>query len=301
MSAKILSSSWTPVDLTRNIRKQNKVPRQVQIHDQKYAIYWQGGKSRISSDVCKHRGASLSAGGQILDSGCLKCKYHGHATKPLEDGAIERDGILWMRTGFGDLPEDESEPPTSWEFDVGQDLRIFDYTRSFKGCNPILTVENTLDFSHLDTVHLFHLIEGRPDVSFERRGYNGKAIYKYKSKVFRLAIENEYLGPWSSCLRFMFDDEHAFTLHFAVRPESKDSCTLFVRVSRSVHKFAGPLGDLAYMLINELPLWEDRYIVKNADPDTWSTNRLSGDDHFLKGYRQYMIQNHEDLLAFYVR
>lgn len=301
-------SSWTPVDLARTLRKNHTtIPKQITVHDKKYAVYWHDNRPKFANDVCSHRGASLSAGGQvILENGCLKCKYHGHPTKPLVEEICERDGIVWMNTSpfdsksRGVLPPDETEPPTSWEFSEER-MRVFEYTRAFEGCSPILTVENTLDFSHLDTVHLFHLIEGRPQVTIVDSGYHGKALYKYKSKVFQLVIENEYLGPWSSCLRFVFDEEHAFTLHFAVRPESKKDCTVFVRVSRPPELLSGPLNDVVYMLINELPLWEDRYIVRHADPLSWDSNNLTSDDAFLKKYRGYMSEHHMDLIEYYLR
>lgn len=303
MHRTVRASSWVPIDLTKNVRRYTAKPVKIPVHGKNVAVYWHDDGPRIVNDVCAHRGASLSAGGQITEKGCVKCKYHGHDTSSLSSEiVVERDGIVWLRSGEpGWLPPHETNPPTSWEFETDRDLRVFEYSRCFKGCNPVLTVENTLDFSHLDSVHSFHLIEGRPDVSITRRGYHGQAIYKYKSKVFKLAIENEYLGPWSSCLRFMFDDMHSFTLHFAVRPESRTSSTLFVRVSRSVHKLPGAFADLAYMLINELPLWEDKYIVENVDPSSWSENKLTRDDDFLKGYRQYMVENHHDLLSYYVR
>jgi hypothetical protein len=203
-----------------------------------------------------------------------------------------------MPEGPGAL--DHADPPDSWEFHPEAEQRILEYSRAFTGCNPILVVENTLDWSHLDTVHAFHLIEGKPEVTIHKGGYNGRASYKYKSKVFDLVIENEWIGPWSTCLRFIFNGEQSFTIHFVVRPESRESSTLLVRVSRQDHKWLGWLGDKIYLAINELPLIEDRYIVQNTDPATWSTNKLSKDDAFLIEYRNYMKEHHPDIVSQFV-
>lgn len=295
----IRAAAWTPLDFTKNVRKHAKTPEQIRLHGKKYSVFWdsQSQKPAIVHDVCSHRGASLSAGGEVQGN-CVKCKYHGKPTKALKRELRDVNGIVWLREGAGEL--DHADPPDSWEFHPEAEQRIFEYSRSFKGCNPILVVENTLDWSHLDTVHAFHLIDGTPQVTIHKSGYNGLASYKYTSKVFDLVIENEWIGPWSTCLRFIFDGKQSFTIHFAVRPEAVDTSTLFVRVSRQDHKWLGWLGDKLYLAINELPLIEDRYIVQNTDPVTWSSNKLSKDDAFLNEYRMYMTTHHPDILAHFV-
>lgn len=298
----IKASAWTPVDFTKNIRKLVKTPKQVTLNQNKYSIFWDATRNvpAIVNDTCSHRGASLSAGG-LVDGDCVKCKYHGKPTRALHRDLRDHNGIVWMKDGPGELEYPELDPPTSWEFDPSFEQRIFEYRRSFDGCNPILLVENTLDFSHLDTVHAFHLVEGRPQVTIHRGGYNGHATYKYESKVFDLAIENEYIGPWCTCLRFIFDGVQSFTIHFAVRPEGVDKAELLVRVSRQDHKSLGVLGDKLYLGINELPLIEDRYIVRHTDPSQWSKNKLTKDDVFLEEYRAFMKESHPDILKTYVQ
>lgn len=296
----IRAAAWTPLDFTKNVRKHVKTPEKILVNGGKYSLFWDSKHNApaIAHDTCSHRGASLAAGGTV-DGDCVKCKYHGKPTKALKRDLRDANGIVWMRDGPGDV--DHADPPDSWEFHEEAEQRVFEYTRSFKGCNPILLVENTLDWSHLDTVHAFHLIEGKPEVTIHAEGYNGRATYKYDSKVFDLAIENEWIGPWSTCLRFIFDGKQSFTIHFAVRPEAVDTATLLVRVSREDHKWLGWIGDKMYLAINELPLIEDRYIVQNTDCTTWSTNKLSNDDMFLKAYRKYMKAAHPDILAQYVQ
>lgn len=287
--------AWTPLEFTRVARTLTRTPKCINVNGKKLALFWDAKKDVpvIADDTCAHRGASLSAGG-LVEAGCVACKYHGRRTRGVP--AMHRDGIVWLR-GAGTAPE---LPPTSWEF-AAEQQRVFEYSRTCVGCNPVLLVENTLDFSHLDTVHAFHLIEGRPEVTVERGGCNGKASYKYQSKSFDLTIENEYRGPWDTCLRFVFDGRQSFTLHFSVRPEAVDRATLFVRVSRQDNVWLGALGDALYTWINELPLVEDMYIVRNTDPTQWSKNALTADDAFLKRYREYMTGAHADILDAYVQ
>lgn len=296
----IRAGTWTPLEFTKNVRSFTKTPQRIGVNGKKYSVFWDSTRDApaLVHDTCRHRGASLSAGG-VVDGNCVKCKYHGRPTKALSVDLRDANGIVWLADGDG--PLDCVAPPDSWEFHEAVGQRIFEYTRSFDGCNPVLLVENTLDFSHLETVHAFHLVEGRPDVTVHAGGYNGRATYKYASKVFDLTIENEYIGPWCTCLRFIFDGQQAFTIHFAVRPEGERSATLFVRVTREDHKWLGWAGDRLYQGINELPLFEDRYIVRHADPAQWSANRLTTDDAFIKKYRAFMQQCHPDILKLYVK
>ena len=296
----IRAAAWTPLDFTKNVRKILKTPDKVHVNGGKYSLFWDAHRNTpaLVDDTCSHRGASLSAGG-VIEGNCVKCKYHGKPTKALARTLCDSNGIVWMQDGPGEL--DHPTPPDSWEFDPTVGQRIFEYSRSFAGCNPVLLVENTLDWSHLDTVHSFHLIDGRPEVTIHSGGYHGKATYTYESKVFDLVIENEWMGPWSTCLRFIFDGKQSFTIHFSVRPEAVDSATLLVRVSREDHKWLGWIGDKMYLAINELPLIEDRFIVKNTDPTKWNTNKLTKDDAFLKEYRTFMKETHPDILDRFVR
>jgi len=301
----IKAAAWTPLEFTKTIRTQHaKTPKKIHVNGKNLAVFWDSSSNTpaIVNDTCTHRGASLSAGGQV-DGKCVTCKYHGRPTRALPSKLVmDFNNIVWFKDGPGELGEDERLPPDSWEFHPEAGQRIFEYSRTFAGCNPILLVENTLDFAHLETVHAFSLVEGRPIVTVDQTGYNGHAKYTYDSKVFdELSIVNEYIGPWSTCLRFLFDGRQSFTIHFSVRPEGVDQATLFVRVTRQDQKWLGWLGDKVYLAANELPLLEDLYIVKNTDPMQWSANKLTADDFFLKEYRAYMTREHPDILERYVK
>ena len=249
-------------------------------------------------DRCHHRAASLANGGTVVDGECVKCAYHGHKTRSLHSrNFADHDGLLW----FNDNLDGQNDLPHAWEFDDPKQ-RVFTYQRSFDMCNPILLVENTIDWSHLEHVHLFHVIEGAPDVKVHRTGSNGMASYTYRTRLDDLVvtIENEYWGPWDTCLRFKFNEKQSFTLFFSIRPDTTGSATMFVRVSRQDFVWTGPIGDAVLMLANELPLWEDRAVVEKVDATAWRENKLTRDDAFLKAYRANLIENHKHLVSMYL-
>jgi len=127
------------------------------------------GKVACLSDICIHRGASLS-GGKVVD-GCVQCPYHGWRFG--SDGVVtkipaqknrkipkrarvdsyptqERYGWIWVF--LGDLPEAERPPipefpeydDPEWRVVKGEWSWDADYAR---------VVENGLDFAHAPFVH----------------------------------------------------------------------------------------------------------------------------------------------------
>jgi len=293
----VRASHWVPVELSKTIqRKHAKTPKRIQLHGLKHAVFWDADARAPMSvdDACVHRAASLATGS--VSGGCVTCVYHGMKARGTELG--DEHGILWKFHDTGKVPaEYELTPPKPDEFFM-DNQRVFEYARDFSGCNPVLTVENTLDWSHLASVHAFHVIDGEPKVAVERGGFHGKAVYTYTSSHIDLVIENEYIGPWSSLLRFIIDGTQRFTLVFSVVPHDRTNCTLIVRVYRPADAL-GMLGDAMCTIINELPLWEDKCVVQHVDASKWSSNALTPKDAFLKEYRNYVGAMHPDILAMY--
>lgn len=146
-------------------------PKHVQILGQKLVVFRAAdGSIACLSDICIHRGASLSAG-RVVD-GCVECPYHGwrfdrhgaavkipaqaegrkipqHAR--VDSYPVEiRYGWVWVF--MGDLPEGERPPlpefpeydDPSWKKIRGEFIWKADYAR---------VIENGLDFSHAPFVH----------------------------------------------------------------------------------------------------------------------------------------------------
>jgi phenylpropionate dioxygenase-like ring-hydroxylating dioxygenase large terminal subunit len=145
-------------------------------------VLFRDGEGRIAclSDVCCHRGGSLSRGQRI--NGCVQCPYHGWTyaadgrvvrIPPLGDDAKipvrarvdsypvqERYGLVW--TFLGDMPEGERPelPDLLAEYGDADNWRMTRMQRDWD-VNWARLKENLADASHLFLVHSFgkHLPE----------------------------------------------------------------------------------------------------------------------------------------------
>jgi len=127
------------------------------------------GKACLLSDVCVHRGGSLSAGKKV--GGSVQCPYHGwrfgadgrcthipaqpNLKIPIKARidaypTIERYGWIWAF--LGDLPEDERPPLPILDWLSDDAVRTvsghFDWESSWDR-----VIENGLDFAHAPFVH----------------------------------------------------------------------------------------------------------------------------------------------------
>lgn len=300
---------WTPVAPADTVKKHHgpgKRPMLVRLHGSTpLSVFWDAEKdsANVVHDTCSHRGASLSVG--TVSGGCVECLYHGKKTRGRSRDVRVSNNIVWYndRTFDADAFPGEDEP-TSWEFD--DDQRMFTYVRQFPGCNSLYMQENTIDWLHLEFIHAFSFISGRPAVVIHNES---KASYIYDTTIpgVVLEVENEY-WPWNTCLRFKFGPEHpenemrahAFTLHFAFIPNGKDHTTIIVRVTRSQLQWTGIVGDLALLLSNELPLLEDRDIVQTIPRDrVWKDDKLGKEDQFLSRFRNFIATRMPETASYY--
>jgi len=289
------------------------------VHDQDLVAYSSAADKElfVARDACPHRGAALSAG-QVAEgpSGaknggtCVRCAYHGMtvgmASHPERhfDTAVSQ-GLVWMDYA-SELSPTYAPPPAYPEFDDPA-FRTFGYHKTLRGVNPVLMVENTLDWQHLASVHRVHFVQGRPLVGIHQTGPRGLASYTYASDIFDLTIENEYHVPFTTSLRFKFRDKRTgralppLLLWFTVTPVREDEIRLNLRVSRAVLRAVPAVTDWIFRLVDELPLREDAAVVASIDPDEWSANRLTPGDAFVGAYRQAMRQAYPEILDWYVR
>ena len=246
---------------------------------------------------------------------CIRCAYHGmpigKASHPDRHYVCQvSQGLMWIDyTSLGREPLTEppqNEPPTYPEFDDPA-FRTFGYYKTLRGVNPVLMVENTLDWQHLASVHRVHFVDGRPLVGIHKTGAHGLATYTYASELFDLTIENEYHVPFTTSLRFKFRDKRTgrvlppLLLWFTVTPVQEDEIRLNLRVSRAVLKAVPAVTDWIFRLIDELPLAEDAAVVSSIDAAEWSANRLTPGDAFVGAYRQAMREAYPEVLDWYVR
>jgi phenylpropionate dioxygenase-like ring-hydroxylating dioxygenase large terminal subunit len=306
MPAKLTTTAlWTPVAPVERVKKHHGMgnnPLRVSLHDgrKKLSLFWDESidGAGVVNDTCHHRGASLSNG--IVGSGCVNCLYHGHPTKSKRRDVMTKDGIVWYNDKTFESTDDEVH--SSWEFDEGQ--RVFVYEREFPACNAIYMQENTCDWKHLAHIHAFSFTDGDPDVVIHDDGRAADYVYDTKIPGTKLIVENGYWST-STCLRFFTkrdneDRQHLFSLHFAFVPVGKDHTRIIVRVTRSGLLWMGKFGDWAMMMSNELPLIEDRDIVKSIPYDrTWNDDHLCRDDAFLKLLRDHWVEYSPKMVQYY--
>lgn len=294
---------WVMLGFRDTIRKSKHI-----VHGKHLAVYetaTDDPELRVTLDACPHRGASLSEG--TVRGECAVCPYHSRSVSAAShperffDHEVH-DGLVWL--DFSKDVDTERHPPPSYPEHSDPTLRTFGYTKFLKGINPVLMVENTLDWQHLAHVHRVHFIQGNPKVDIPKKGAHGHATYSYDSDLFDLTIDNEYHVPFTTSLRFRFRDKKTgkdlppLLLWFSVCPMDDDVVALHLRVSRGVLR--SPLADWIFRIIDELPLLEDAFIVSTVDPDEWSSNALDKGDEFVSAYRQAMRDAFPEVLSWYV-
>ena len=286
----ITQCSWTPLSVSTPQHR----PQRLQLHGQLKTLFWRAAAPLVVDDACSHRGASLSLG-HVTPDGCIACGYHGKTTRGNPRRTQDVDGIVWHSDSF-----EASDIPRPWEF-TDPSQRIFRYTDSFPQTNPLMMVENTLDYSHLSFVHAFSVAEGAPEVVIDEAENKAQYIYETSFDGKKLIVENQFWAPWNTCLRFYLDNVHLFSLHFAWIPVSTTHTDLIVRVTRTHGHWTGDIGDRLLQLANAMPLMEDRDIVQSIHENrTWSDDLLQYEDRFLRRYRDTIQREFPSIYDTYV-
>lgn len=283
-------------------------------------VVWQDSAAEMHAmdDVCPHRGASLSTG--RVDHDCIRCPYHNHGIngRRRDGGAYElahEAGNTWVSAGGvpgSVLPLPPPPGSDAYPEFTRPGYRTIAYHKDLLGVNPVLMMENTLDWSHLAYVHRVHFVDGTPTVTIHRRGTSGLAEYVYSSELFDLRIENEYHAPFTSSLRFLFTNKKtgeaipALVLWFSFTPmgrsktDGAERVRLHLRIARGVLTGVPLLTDALFKLVDELPLLEDSILVRDVDASRWSSNALTPADEFVASYRGVMASLFSGILERFV-
>lgn len=147
-------------------------PKRVRMLGQNLVVFRdEEGTLRALSDICIHRGGSLSGG--TVEGGCVRCPYHGWkfdgagkcvdipATRALKKAlpkrarvdaypTAERYGFGWVF--MGDLPEEERPPVPEFPGFTTEGFRAVYGQFEWQG-NVRRVVENSLDPAHAAWVH----------------------------------------------------------------------------------------------------------------------------------------------------
>lgn len=294
-----VKASWVPVTPVSHIKKRHgagKNPFKTSIHDVPLSVYWNSKTDSplVVPDTCHHRGASLAIG-TVDAKGCVNCKYHGKLTRGRAIDTKISNGVIWYYDRTIDAGVDMGIPDHE---DFGEGNRVHTYERVFDGCNPLLMQENTLDWLHLEFIHRIKAIRDRPCVTIHDEN---TATYAYETynDDFTITVENRFWN-FATCLRFFFNDDLAFSLHFAWVPNGKETTRGIVRITRK-SGLMNRLGDVFMEIVNELPLVEDKEIVQSISPGRrWDHDKLYPEDAFLKQFRDWMTATHPETVQYYV-
>ena len=213
-------------------------PKRFIFNDYPIAIYKENNKIKAISDICIHRGASLSHGKIVKN--CVQCPYHGWEYK---DGLVEYiPGIPDIKVAKFGVPQFEIQeknddvylrpsydinsqkgaqynhtiyiPPEASNTDF---VRISG-TRHIHRPNSLIT-ENVLDMMHISYVHSFgNSLSPVPfEIDYEDMGpLSGKTTFYYTSgptsmslligKAQLVKVENEFHLPDTTVTRVKAND-----------------------------------------------------------------------------------------------
>ena len=281
--------SWFVVGKTDdfNVNEQKKV----RIWNTNYVV-WRKDDNTFSglSDVCPHKGASLS-GGKVCNNHIV-CPYHGYEFN--EIGVLDKvPGISFQNSPIHNVPRFNVVEKKGWIYlntmsNVNYDENIFDEPEDSShssllhlemdyNCYSRVLSENSLDVMHIALVHTFGNAK-RPSPYKEdppkKVGLNHyKTTYWYESgedsisrKIFGvkdLIIENEFILPHTTIARVIFGDYVSTIITFAL-PNGENKSRLFVKTYRNF--WQNHVGDVFTRNSMFSTMLQDKEIVENIDP-----------------------------------
>ena len=277
----------------------NKKPQKIIFDNYPLCLYRNNEDKVVAiSDVCIHRGASLSSG-ILLENNCIQCPYHGWE---YEDGIVKKiPGCPQMNKGlFGtprfkvkEINEDifirpsydiNSQKGTNFDHEIfippEANDRNFIRTsgvRRIERPNYLVT-ENVLDMLHVSYVHSFGNTLSPIPFKIEYEDINslsGKTTFHYTagqtsmSKVIGGArfvkVENEFHLPDATVTRVFASDKLIKTIVTNCYPIGKNESILHYDLYRNFLKL--PLFDELFQWQMKITLDEDIGIINNIYDD----------------------------------
>lgn len=299
-------------------------PVRVKMLGQKLVLFRDAsGKAHCLSDICLHRGGSISGG--WTNNNCVVCPYHGWrysgdgkvAYVPSEGDDFkvpkrmridsypveERYGMIWVF--LGDLPENERFPiPDVPEYDDPK-WRLLTSEFTWKA-DAARVVENGIDIAHASFVHP---IFGRPETaqvnnilrveSGDWWGESENLQYppKFKGNWYRRRMRKEgqptstfpywYLPGMVARIRIDINKHMSIVMFDANTPVDHNETRTFALQFRSFLKYKIFDGG-SLKRLNRI-LEEDAAIIQEASPnflpDSLANEMSVGDDKFMRTFR----------------
>ena len=317
----MLINLWYVAEWSKNVSRE---PVRVKMLGQKFVLFRdEAGKAHCLSDVCLHRGGSLSGGWTKGD--CVVCPYHGWRYSG--DGAVayipsegddykapkraridsypveERYGMMWVF--LGDLPEDQRFPiPEVEEFDDPQ-WKMLSTEFTWKA-EAARVVENGIDIAHASFVHPMF---GKPETAQENhilevdsgewwgKSKNLQFPPKFKENWLRKRMRREgqptntypcwYLPGMVARIRIDINPKMSIVMFDANTPVDEHTTRTFALQFRNF--FKAKLFDSGSLKRLDRILQEDAAIVEAAAPnylpDNLANEMSVTDDKFMRTFR----------------
>ena len=288
---------WIAVTRTTTLGQH---PRRVSLRNKNYVV-WRDKNyvPRIQSDVCRHRGASLSTG-RVRD-GCIECPYHGwkytetSVTQPWsgisenfmnEFNTWEKDGLLWVRPVGNMGPEPPDVPHVT---EPGFNTAWFETTIKQ---SAQLIIENGIDPCHASWVHANPLGFGSDSERPTNVIHFGNMIaFDYipnkdgmSTKLFGLDTTknvHKFILPYTTWSDVIIHGGKVLTTYVTLCPVSDTETKMFVGFSQNF----GVPSEL-FIIMGKAIVEQDRVILENLDPSYMYKGTPGAHDDLVEMYRK---------------
>lgn len=288
---------WIAVTRTTTLGQN---PRRISLHNNNYVVWRDKNFTpRIQSDVCRHRGASLSTG-KVRD-GCIECPYHGWkytdttVTQPWsntpehfinEFNTWEKDGLLWVRPvgHVGPEPPDVphmTEPGfnTAWfETTIKQSAQLI-IENGIDPCHASWVHANPLGFGS-DSERPTNVIHSGNTIEFDyvpnKKGFSTKLFGLDNTKNF-----HKFILPYTTWSDVVIHGGKILMTYVTLCPVSDTETKMFVGFSQNFG-----LPSELFILMGKAIVEQDRAILENIDSSYKYKGTPGAHDDLVETYRK---------------
>ena len=323
--------NWYVVGTTSSFMCKN--PQKVVINDTPITV-WKDNTNKYAaiSDICPHRGASLSKGRLDPKLNCVVCPYHtfkysekGRMIQSPGQNGVRANDHFSLKT---DVPYYQIQQNQGWLYLLNEPkYEIIPYDpmntlwiepeayysnhkhvklqKTFYADARTVT-ENSLDILHISEVHQFGNKKRPLPISEkieELRPGHRRITYEYTAgeesiprKIFgetKLTIENEYVLPHYTIARVKFGN-FVNTIITSALPVSTQKTILFVKAYRDNWVFPIPFFDIPFDLLTQKLMTKTLREDKRVIESVYYKHR---DGNFITKYDEFTKLYREDYAA----